>query len=83
PSSISNKTQPISPSSEAIYQRAVIRSGQLPQETIDPTRIEQSHVDLASQDVYTALISAFKDAAIPSLSPASPLTVLNLLQYST
>ncbi|ENU41603.1 hypothetical protein ACOY72_14915 [Acinetobacter seifertii] len=83
PSSISNKTQFISPSSEAIYQRAIIRSGQLPQETIDPTRVELSHVDLASQDVYTALISAFKDAAIPSLSPASPLTVLNLLQYST
>jgi len=82
PSSISNKTQLISPTSEAIYQRAVIRSGQLPQETINPTLIEVSHADLASQDVYTALISAFKDAAIPSLSPASPLTVLNLLQYS-
>ncbi|MBJ8505824.1 hypothetical protein I6M96_12555 [Acinetobacter seifertii] len=82
PSSISNKTQLISPTSEAIYQRAVIRSGQLPQETINPNLIEVSHADLASQDVYTALISAFKDAAIPSLSPASPLTVLNLLQYS-
>lgn len=46
PSSISNKTQLISPSSEAIYQRAVIRSGQLPNETIIPTRIEQLHVAL-------------------------------------
>ncbi|MDF8293537.1 hypothetical protein P1I32_014360 [Acinetobacter baumannii] len=83
PSSISNKTQLISPSSEAIYQRAVIRSGQLPNETIIPTRIEQLHVDLASQDVYRSLLNAFKDTNIPSLSPASTLTILNLLKYST
>lgn len=83
PNSVSGRTLSISPSSEAIYQRAVIRSGQLPQETIDPTRIEQLHVDLASQDVYRSLLNAFKDADIPSLSPANPLTVLTLLQYST
>ncbi|MEX7541391.1 hypothetical protein AB0862_009845, partial [Acinetobacter baumannii] len=83
PSSISNKTQLISPSSEAIYQRAVIRSGQLPNETIIPTRIEQLHVDLASQDIYRSLLNAFKDTNIPSLSPASTLTILNLLKYST
>lgn len=83
PNSVSGRTLFISPSSEAIYQRAAIRSGQLPQETIDPTRIEQLHVDLASQDVYRSLLNAFKDADIPSLSPANPLTVLNLLQYST
>jgi hypothetical protein len=83
PNSVRGRTLFISPSSEAVYQRAVIRSGQLPQETIDPTRIEQLHVDLASQDVYRSLLNAFKDADIPSLSPANPLTVLNLLQYST
>ncbi|NUG22026.1 hypothetical protein [Acinetobacter lactucae] len=83
PNTVSSRTQFISPSSEAVYQRAVIRSGQLTQETIDPTRIEQLHVDLASQDVYKSLMNAFKDPAIPSLSPANPLTILNLQQYST
>lgn len=78
PNSISGRTLFISPSSEAVYQRAVIRSGQLPQETIDPTRIEQLHVDLASQDVYRSLLNAFKDADIPSLSPAN-----SLMQYSS
>lgn len=78
PSSVSGRTLFISPSSEAVYQRAVIRSGQLPQETIDPTRIEQLHVDLASQDVYRSLLNAFKDANIPSLSPAN-----SLMQYSS
>ncbi|WP_144734558.1 hypothetical protein [Acinetobacter oleivorans] len=78
PNSISGRTLFISPSSEAVYQRAVIRSGQLPQETIDPTRIEQLHVDLASQDVYRSLLNAFKDADIPSLSPTN-----SLMQYSS
>lgn len=83
PNTVSNRTQFISPSSEAVYQRAIIRSGQLPQETVDPTRIEQLHVDLATQDVYKSLMNAFKDPAIPSLSPANTLTILNLQQYST
>ncbi|MFV5363514.1 hypothetical protein [Acinetobacter oleivorans] len=84
PSSVSGRTLFISPSSEAIYQRAAIRSGQLPQDTIDPTRIEQLHVDLASQDVYRSLLNAFKDADIPILSPANSLvTALTSLQYST
>ncbi len=83
PNTVSNRTQFISPSSEAVYQRAIIRSGQLPQETVDPTRIEQLHVDLAAQDVYKSLMNAFKDSAIPSLSPANTLTILNLQQYST
>lgn len=78
PNSVSGRTLSISPSSEAIYQRAVIRSGQLPQDTIDPTSIEQLHVDLASQDVYRSLLNAFKDADIPSLSPAN-----SLMQYSS
>ncbi|WP_198079269.1 hypothetical protein [Acinetobacter calcoaceticus] len=78
PNSVSGRTLFISPSSEAIYQRAVIRSGQLPQETIDPTRIEQLHVDLASQDVYRSLLNAFKDADIPTLNPAN-----SLMQYSS
>ncbi|MFA3130447.1 hypothetical protein [Acinetobacter pittii] len=83
PNSVSGRIQFISPSSEAVYQRAAIRSGQLPQETIDPTRIEQLHVDLASQDVYKSLMNAFKDGDIPSLSPANSLLNLTLLRYST
>ncbi|MBP2603540.1 hypothetical protein [Acinetobacter calcoaceticus] len=84
PNSVSGRTLFISPSSEAIYQRAVIRSGQLPQDTIAPNRIEQLHVDLASQDVDRSLLNAFKDADIPSLSPANSLvTALTTLQYST
>lgn len=83
PNSVSGRTLFISPSSEAIYQRAVIRSGQLPQETIDPTRIEQLHVDLASQDVYRSLLNAFKDADIPSLSPANSLMEYSSIKPST
>lgn len=83
PNTVSSRTQFISPSSEAIYQRAMVRSGQLPNETIIPTRIEQLHVDLASQDVYRSLLNAFKDVDIPSLSPANLLVDLTRLQYST
>ncbi|MBJ8498032.1 hypothetical protein [Acinetobacter oleivorans] len=84
PNSVTGRTLFISPSSEAIYQRAVIRSGQLPQDTISKNRIEQLHVDLASQDIYRSLLNAFKDADIPSLSPANSLvTALTTLQYST
>ncbi len=83
PNTVSSRTQFISPSSEAIYQRAIVRSGQLPNETIIPTRIEQLHVDLASQDVYRSLLNAFKDVDIPSLSPANLLVDLTRLQYST
>lgn len=84
PNSVSGRTLFISPSSEAVYQRAVIRSGQLPQDTIASNRIEQLHVDLATQDIYRSLLNAFKDADIPSLSPANSLvTALTTLQYST
>lgn len=83
PNSVSGRTLFISPSSEAVYQRAVIRSGQLPQEKIDPTRIEQLHVDLASQDVYRSLLNAFKDADIPSLSPANLLMQYSSIKPST
>lgn len=84
PNSVTGRTLFISPSSEAIYQRAVIRSGQLPQDTISKNRIEQLHVDLASQDIFRSLLNAFKDADIPSLSPANSLvTALTTLQYTT
>lgn len=83
PNTVSSRTQFISPSSEAIYQRALIRSGQLPQETVDPTRIEKLHVDLASHDVYRSLLNAFKDADIPSLSPTNLLIDLTFSEYST
>jgi len=83
PNSLSGRTLFISPSSEAIYQRAVIRSGQLPQETVNLTLIEQLHVNLASEDVYRSLLNAFKDADIPSLSPANPLIQYSSIKPST
>ena len=73
----SNLTQPIfiNPSSEAIYQRALIRSGHLPNETVDPTQISELHLSLATQDVNTALISAFHRNDFPNLNTSNQLNV--------
>jgi hypothetical protein len=65
----------INPNSEAIYQRALIRSGYLPSDTkIDPTGISSLHLKLASNDVNTALLSAFNSIDLPNLSPAYSLS---------
>lgn len=73
----SNLTQPIfiNPSSEAIYQRALIRSGHLPNETVDPTQISELHLSLATQDVNTALLRAFHRNDFPNLNTSNQLNV--------
>ncbi|MCY6410939.1 hypothetical protein QTA56_02165 [Acinetobacter sp. VNH17] len=57
----SNLTQNIfiNPSSEAIYQRSLIRSGQLPNEPEDPTGISSLHLKMATADINSALLNAF------------------------
>ena len=60
----------INPSSEAIYQRALVRSGQLPNEAEDPTRISSLHLKMASVDVSTALLNAFHGMNIHNLEPS-------------
>ena len=60
----------INPSSEAIYQRALVRSGQLPNEAEDPTRISSLHLKMASVDVSTALLNAFHAMNIHNLEPS-------------
>ncbi|KXZ70985.1 hypothetical protein AVENLUH5627_01243 [Acinetobacter venetianus] len=60
----------INPSSEAIYQRALIRSGQLPDEPEDPTQISLLHLKMASSDVNIALLNAFTRMNIHNLEPS-------------
>lgn len=77
---IRNLTQSINinPSSEAIYQRALIRSGQLPtDEIVTPTKITSLHLQLATNDVNSALLNAFNQVSIPSLNPSTLLNVFN------
>lgn len=70
-----NQTVFINPNSEAVYQRALIRSGYLPTDAkIDPTGISSLHLKLASNDVNTALLSAFNSIDLPNLSPAYSLS---------
>lgn len=67
---VSNLTQAIfiNPSSEAIYQRALVRSGQLPtDENQYPMLITANQLDLATGDVDAALLSAFKNLDIPNV----------------
>lgn len=69
------KTVFINPNSEAVYQRALIRSGYLPTDAkIDPTGISSLHLKLASNDVNTALLSGFNNIDLPNLSPAYSLS---------
>lgn len=70
-----NQTVFINPNSEAVYQRALIRSGYLPTDAkIDATGISSLHLKLASNDVNTALLSAFNSLDLPNLSPAYSLS---------
>lgn len=82
---VSNLTQTIyiNPNSEAIYQRALIRSGQLPNEVEDPTGINDLHVKLATQDVNTALLNAFNRINIPNLNPSYQLNIFSPQDVST
>ncbi|ENW05078.1 hypothetical protein [Acinetobacter beijerinckii] len=82
---VSNLTQTIllTPTSEAIYQRALIRSGQLPNEAEDPLNISSLHLKLATQDVNSALFNAFIRLDLPSLEPQYQLGYLNAEDINT
>ncbi|NIE95075.1 hypothetical protein F3J02_01005 [Acinetobacter sp. Tr-809] len=68
----------INPSSEAIYQRALIRSGTLPTDTnTNPTRISASQLTLATEDINAALINAFYQLDIPNLNPSYVLNAFS------
>ena len=66
-----------SPVSEAIYQRALVRAGQLPNENIENSKINDMHFTMAMQDVNAALLNAFKNENTPTLSNANALTNLS------
>lgn len=69
----------INPSSEAIYQRALIRSGILPTDTNStPIKISALQLSLATTDVNTALTNAFHYLDIPNITPSSILNVFTL-----
>lgn len=76
----SNLTQTIfiNPSSEAIYQRALVRSGVLPTDSnINPTKISASQLNLAIADVNSALGNAFYQLNIPNLNPSYVLNAFS------
>lgn len=69
---ISDLTQTIliNPSTEAIYQRALVRSGQLPSDESNyAMKITAGQLELATSDVETALLSAFKYLNITNVHP--------------
>ncbi|USA48106.1 hypothetical protein NDN11_08350 [Acinetobacter sp. C26M] len=77
---IANLTQNIyiNPSSEAIYQRALVRSGTLPTDTNNnSTNITALQLKLATSDVNTALTDAFNQLDIPNLNPNSLFSVFS------
>lgn len=82
PTSSTLRTYQISPASEAIYQRAIIRSGQLPTEQVNPNKISLLHFEKAQIDVNTALVNAFRKNDIPTLTPTSSLLLLTQQQSS-
>lgn len=61
----------INPSSEAIYQRAIIRSGQLPTDKFNSTLVSALQLQLATSDVNSALLSAYSGLDLPNLSPTT------------
>ncbi|HIQ33404.1 MULTISPECIES: hypothetical protein [Acinetobacter] len=73
---VSNLTQTIfiNPSSEAIYQRALIRSGQLPNESETSTDISTLHLKLAADDINSALLNAYTRLDIPNLASSYQLS---------
>ncbi len=77
---IANLTQAIyiNPSSEAIYQRALIRSGVLPADkNSTPTNITALQLKLATNDVNTALTDGFNQLDISNLNPNSLFSVFS------
>ncbi|VXA54504.1 conserved hypothetical protein [Acinetobacter proteolyticus] len=76
----SNLTQTIyiNPSSEAIYQRALVRSGTLPSDSNNNlTKVSTLQLNLATADVNSALTSAFYQLDIPNLNSSSLLNVFS------
>jgi hypothetical protein len=73
----SNLTQPIyiTPSSEAIYQRAIVRSGQLPTDIINSKQVSALQLQFATNDVNSALLNGFSNVDLPNLSPSTILTI--------
>ena len=76
PTSTESRIFLVSPVSEAIYQRTLVRAGQLPDEEIDYTRINDTHFIMAMNDVNAALLNAFKNEKIPSVNNATSLAYL-------
>ena len=73
----SNLTQPIyiTPSSEAIYQRAIVRSGQLPTDIINSKQVSALQLQFATNDVNSALLNGFSNVDLPNLSSSTILTI--------
>lgn len=78
----SNLTQTIyiNPNTEAVYQRALVRSGNLPTDrNINPTKVSASQLNLAVADINSALTNAFYQLDIPNLNPSYILNVFSPL----
>lgn len=68
----------ISPSSEAVYQRALVRSGTLPTDANStPTKISALQLNLATNDVNSALTNAFYQLDIPNLNSSYLLDIFS------
>ncbi|MDR7015433.1 hypothetical protein [Acinetobacter sp. 3657] len=68
----------INPRTEAIYQRALVRSGQLPSDDSNyAIKITVDQLQLATTDVEAALLSAFKYLNIANLHPLNTLTIFS------
>ncbi|MBJ9984484.1 hypothetical protein IAE19_03405 [Acinetobacter sp. S40] len=80
PTSTKSRIFFVSPVSEAVYQRALVRAGQLPDENIETSKINDTHFIMAMQDINTALLNAFKNENTPTITNANALTNLS---YST
>ncbi|WP_151980583.1 hypothetical protein [Acinetobacter guerrae] len=76
PTSTESRIFYVSPVSEAVYQRTLVRAGQLPDENIETSKINDTHFIMAMQDVNTALLNAFKNEKTPTLTNANALTNL-------
>ena len=77
---INNPTQIIyiNPASEAIYQRALIRSGYLPTDTeADFTQVTSTQLELATTDVNTATLNAFNQLNLKNLNPSYLLNIFS------
>lgn len=71
----------INPNTEAVYQRALIRSGNLPTDiNITPTKVSATQLNLAVADINSALTNAFYQLDIPNLNPSYILNVFSPLE---